>query len=279
MRPPAVAGQFYAGTKPALLKQIQNCYTSKHGPGRIPKVKAGHRKLVGMVAPHAGYMYSGPVAAHGFARLAEDGMPKSIVIIGTNHTSTGSGVSMMTYGSWRTPLGEVPIDLELAQEIKKASDIIDIDQVAHVNEHSIEVQLPFLQQLFGENFVFVPISMMLQDEQTSKEVGDAVAKASAGRDVFILASTDFTHYEPQKSAVEKDKKVIDMIKAMNPAGVVNTVENEGITMCGYGAVSAMLQAAKNLGATKAELLKYATSGDTAGPMEQVVGYATLLVPK
>ena len=277
MRPPIVAGQFYAGTRSALLKQIEECYTSDHGPGKMPKVKAGMRKIIGLVSPHAGYMYSGPVAAHGFARMAEDGCPKSVVIIGPNHTGAGSGVSIVTSGMWSTPLGEVRIDAELGDEIKLASDIIDVDPVAHAYEHSIEVQLPFLQHLFDDKFKIVPICMMLQDERTSIEVGKAIAEASTGKDVVIVASTDFTHYESQKSAMEKDKKVIDRILAIDPLGVVRTVDEFGITMCGYGPVSAMLQAAKKLGAKKAELLKYATSGDTSGPMEQVVGYASIAV--
>ncbi|MFH1821470.1 MAG: AmmeMemoRadiSam system protein B [Methanobacteriota archaeon] len=279
MRPPVVAGQFYAGTRLELLKQIDQCYTNQHGPGKTPKLKAGTRKLIGLVSPHAGYMYSGPVAAHGFARMAEDGCPGSVVIIGPNHSGAGSGVSIMTSGKWSTPLGNIKIDEELSDGIKSATDIIDIDMMAHAYEHSIEVQLPFLQHLFDEKFKIVPICMMLQDERTSVEVGDAIAEAAVGKDVVILASTDFTHYESQNSAMGKDKKVINKILAMDPIGVVRTVDEEEVTMCGYGPVSAMLQAAKKLGAKKAEILKYATSGDTSGPMEHVVGYASIAVSR
>ncbi|KUO42556.1 MAG: hypothetical protein APZ16_02460 [Candidatus Hadarchaeum yellowstonense] len=279
MRSPVVAGQFYAGSRAELLRQIEECYLSEHGPGKLPTVKRGPRRLVGLVSPHAGYMYSGPVAAHGFARIAEDGIPRSVVILGPNHTGAGSGVAIMTSGKWKTPLGEIEIDRELGEGIRLASEIIDVDHLAHAYEHSIEVQLPFLQHIFGNAFKMVPICMMLQDEQTSLEVGDAIAEAAVGKDVLILASTDFTHYEPQRSAVEKDKKVIEKIIKMDPSGVVRIVDEEGITMCGYGPVAAMLQAAKKLGAKKAELLKYATSGDTAGPMAQVVGYASIAVSK
>jgi len=243
----------------------------------MPKVKAGPRRLVGLVSPHAGYMYSGPVAAHGFAQMAQDGKPSSIVIIGPNHSGAGSGVSIMKSGKWQTPLGEVQIDEALSGAIKRASDIIDTDAVAHAYEHSLEVQLPFIQHLFNVEFKIVPICMMLQDERTSKEVGDAIAEASVGKDVTIIASTDFTHYEPQRSAVEKNHKAMDKILALDAAGLVHTVEEEAITMCGYGPVSAMLQAAKKLGAKKAKLLKYATSGETAGPMPQVVGYGSISI--
>lgn len=272
-----VAGQFYAGTRSALLEQIEWCYTHPHGPGKVPKVRAGPRQLVGLVSPHAGYMYSGPVAAHGFAQMAQDGKPNSIVIIGPNHSGAGSGVSTMTSGKWQTPLGEIQVDETLSGAIRRASDIIDADAVAHAYEHSLEVQLPFLQHLFNAKFRIAPICMMLQDERTSKEVGDAIAEASAGKDVAIIASTDFTHYEPQRSAVEKNHKAMDKILALDAAGLVRTVEDEAITMCGYGPVSAMLQAAKKLGAKKAKLLKYATSGDTAGPMAQVVGYGSIAI--
>lgn len=274
-----VAGQFYAGTKSELLRQIERCYLDKHGPGKLPKVGKGMRKLVGLVSPHAGYMYSGPVAAHGFFRVAEDGLPECVVLLGPNHTGAGSGVSIMTSGRWKTPLGEVQIDEDLSNRIRSSSDIIDEDTLAHAYEHSIEVQLPFLQHLFEDKFKIVPICMMLQDERTSLEVGDAIAEAAAGKDVLIIASTDFTHYEPQRLAVERDRKVIERIMEMDPGGVVRTVDEKGITMCGYGPVSAMLQAAKRLGARRAELLKYATSGDTAGPMAQVVGYASIAVSK
>lgn len=277
MRPPVVAGQFYAGSKHELLRQIEWCYMHSHGPRKLPRVRDGPRRLIGLISPHAGYPYSGPVAAHGFAYMARDGRPDSIVIIGPNHSGAGSGVSITTSGGWITPLGEVRIDEELSEAIRQASDIIDVDEVAHAYEHSLEVQLPFLQHLFGGEFRIAPICMMLQDEHTSIEVGNAVAEASTKKEIVIIASTDFTHYEPQLSAVEKDKKVIDKILALDPAGVVRTVEREGITMCGYGPVSAMLQATKKLGAKRAKLLKYATSGDIAGPMAQVVGYGSIAV--
>ncbi len=279
MRPPVVAGQFYAGTRPELIKQIEWCYTHPYGSGKVPRVHAGPRRLVGLVSPHAGYMYSGPVATHGFTYIAQDGMPSSIVIIGPNHRGTGSGVSIITSGKWSTPLGEVQIDEALSKAIKQASDIIDVDMLAHAYEHSLEVQLPFLQHLFGNKFKIVPICIMLQDIKTSKEVGDAIAKASGGKDVVIIASTDFTHYESQSSATTKDHKAIDKILALDPEGLIRTVEEEAITMCGYGPVSAMLQAAKKLGAKKAKLLKYATSGETAGPMAQVVGYGSIAISR
>jgi AmmeMemoRadiSam system protein B len=279
MRPPSFAGQFYAGSESELREQIEQCYTHEYGPGEVPKVKAGPRKILGLVSPHAGYPYSGPVAAHGFARLAADGKPAAFVILGPNHHGAGSGVSIMTSGKWSTPLGEVEIDQPLATSIKNESEIIDEDEVAHAHEHSIEVQLPFLQHLFGAEFKIVPICMMMQDEETSEEVGQAIAKGTAEKDVAVIASTDFTHYEPQEAAVSKDAKAIDEILKLDWRGLMRTISDQSISMCGYGAVSAMLCAAKELGAKKANLLKYATSGDTAGSMSQVVGYGSIEVTR
>lgn len=277
MRRPTVAGAFYEGDALLLKGQIEWCYTHPHGPGRVSCTKVGKRSLVGLVSPHAGYMYSGPVAAHGFAYMARDGKPASVIILGPNHTGIGSGVSITTSGKWLTPLGDVEVDGPLANAIKKTSDLIDVDTVAHAREHSIEVQLPFLQHLFNGQFGIVPICMMMQDERTSEEVGRAIAEAAAKKDVVIIASTDFTHYEPQRSAVTKDRKAIDKILALDWRGLLRVIHDEDISMCGYGPVAAMLCAAKALGAKRAVLLKYATSGDTAGPMSQVVGYGSIAV--
>lgn len=279
IRRPSVAGAFYEGDARSLKEQIEWCYTHAHGPGKVTGAKVGKRSLVGLVSPHAGYMYSGPVAAHGFAYMARDGKPASVVILGPNHTGVGSGVSIMTSGKWLTPLGEIKIDQSLADAIKRASDLIDIDTVAHTHEHSLEVQLPFLQHLFDGQFGIVPMCMMMQDEKTSEEVGGAIAEAATKKDIVIIASTDLTHYEPQQSAVVKDRKAVDKILALDWRGLLRVIHDENISMCGYGPVAAMLCAATALGAKNAKLLKYATSGDTAGPMSQVVGYGSIAITR
>lgn len=278
MRYPSVAGQFYAGDKKKLLEQIEWCYKHSLGPGELPKVGAEPRKTLGLVSPHAGYMYSGPVAAHGFLRIAREGKPEKIIILGPNHTGLGSGVSIMCAGKWKTPLGEVEVDRELASAIVKCSNIIDPDEEAHRFEHSIEVQLPFLQHLFGE-FKFVPICMMMQDLTTSLEVGESLARACKGMDVLIIASSDFTHYEPQDVARRKDAIAIEKILSLDPIGLAKVVETENISLCGPGPVCAMLKACSDLGAKKAELLKYATSGDVSGMRAEVVGYASISVTR
>jgi AmmeMemoRadiSam system protein B len=278
MRPPVVAGQFYEGSKEELIKQIEWCYRHPVGPGKLPKLQRGKRSMLGLVSPHAGYIYSGPVAAHGFAALAHDGRPERIVILGPNHHGIGSGVSLVSSGRWRTPLGEVEVDGELARAILRECEIIDDEEEAHRHEHSIEVQLPFLQHLLGE-FRFVPICMMFQDLRTSLEVGEALASACGGKDVLLIASTDFTHYEPHEQAVRKDRAAIEKILSLDPRGLVETVEGEGISMCGYGPVAAVLEACKRLGAGEAKLLKHATSGETSGFMGEVVGYASIAIYK
>ncbi len=273
LRKAQVAGSFYSGTKTALTSEIESCFTHRLGPGRLPRLaEVGERRLVGLVCPHAGYMYSGPVAARSYFELASDGKPGAIVIIGPNHTGEGSGVSMMPEGVWETPLGQVEVDKEMATAISKASDIIDLDDRAHLYEHSIEVQLPFLQYVLHTKFEFVPICMMMQDQETSAEVGKAVGQALKGKDALVIASSDMTHYEPADAAKRKDRLAIDAILALDDAKLQETVESNRISMCGHGSVASAIAASKILNAKTARLLGYSTSGDITGDHSAVVGY-------
>jgi len=275
VRRPAVAGTFYAGDPVSLKRQIEECFKSPIGPGRLPGPSPrGEKRIISLISPHAGYMYSGPVAAHGYLSLAESYRPSLVILLGPNHTGMGSGVSLMASGIWETPLGRVEIDEEVAREIHRLSGIIDLDDLAHLGEHSIEVQLPFLQYIMG-GFKIVPIAMMMQDLATSREVGRAVGEAVKGRDALIIASTDFTHYESQSEAERKDGKVIEAILSLDEEKVIDTVYRYNVSMCGYGPVAAAVTASKILGAEKATLLKYATSGDVTGDRYQVVGYASI----
>jgi len=275
VRRPWVAGSFYPGDPEELRRSIEECFRHRLGPGALPKRRKGEHRIVALISPHAGYIYSGPVAAHGYYHLALDGKPSTLIILGPNHTGLGSPVAMMGEGAWETPLGVVEIDGELAQAIFKASDIIDVDEIAHLREHSIEVQLPFLQYLYGSEFRFVPICMGLQDLETSRAVGRVIAEASKGKDVVIIASTDFSHYEPQSRAEQNDRRVIEAILNLDEEEVQRAVRRYGVSMCGYGPVSAAITAAKELGASSAELLAYHTSGDVTGDYSAVVGYASL----
>ncbi|RLF24207.1 MAG: hypothetical protein DRN15_03560 [Thermoprotei archaeon] len=279
-RPPAVAGAFYEGTPESLRRQIEECFLHPLGPGALPKVnREGPRRIIGLICPHAGYMYSGPVAAHAYHALASDGVPDVVVVLGPNHYGIGSPLAIMNQGHWETPLGEVSIDEDVANAIVEYSGIIEVDDVAHMREHSIEVQLPFLQYLYGDSFRFVPITMLMQDLESSRIVGRAIAKAIEDLNAVIIASTDFTHYEPQENAERKDQEAIKRILALDPEGLVSVVNNLAISMCGVGPVIAMLTACKELGATTCVLLKYATSGDVTGDYTSVVGYGALSVLK
>ncbi len=269
MRQPAVAGQFYNGDKEGLIAQIENCYLHKLGPGKLPELRAGKRSLKGLVCPHAGYMYSGPVAAHSFAVLAEDGWPETFVVLGPNHSGLGASVALGTE-DFVTPLGVVKVDSELARTLLK--DVLYEDMAAHRYEHSIEVQLPFLQHI-KDDVRFVPICIMDQEYGTAKKVGQIIKEAVHDRDVVVIASTDFSHYVPKELASKKDKMAIENITKMDARGLYQTISKHDISMCGYGPVIAMLTASEG---GKAQLLKYATSGDVS-PMREVVGYASVAV--
>ena len=280
IRHSAVAGSWYAGTTQSLRAQIEDCFLHKFGPGKLPRVvERGPRKIVGLTCPHAGYMYSGPVAANAYYSLAADGRPDVVVLFGPNHYGLGSALAIMKEGAWRTPLGDVEIDRETADQILSESRIIDVDDTAHTREHSIELQLPFLQYLYGSRFRFVPISFLMQDLESSREVGRAVAKALSGKNGLVIASTDMTHYEPHERAQEKDKLAIDAALKMDEALYYSTVESRGISICGYGPVVAAITATKLLGARKGQLLCYKTSGDMVGDYSSVVGYASISFTK
>lgn len=276
VRHPAVAGSWYAGTPQALRAQLEGCFTHTLGPGKLPRVaEKGPRNVVGLVCPHAGYMYSGPVAAHAYYQLAMDGKPDVIVIFSPNHTGRGSALALMNEGAWRTPLGDVEIDAEAANQILHESRVVDVDEAAHAFEHSIELQLPFLQYLYGSAFKFVPICFLMQDLESSREVGRATAKALSGKNALVIASTDMTHYEPQEKAERKDKMAIDAALKLDEEQYYSAVESYGISTCGYGPVMAAITAAKLLGAKRAQLLCYKTSGDVTGDFSAVVGYASI----
>lgn len=280
IRPPYQAGGFYAGTARALKTQIENCFLHEFGPGKIPEiVKEGRRQTIGFVCPHAGYMFSGAVAAHAYYELALDGKPDVVFLFGPNHGGYGSGLAVMNNGFWRTPLGDVEIDSESANQVVRESSIIDIDDSAHRIEHSIEVQLPFLQYLYGSEFKIVPICFLMQDLSSAREVGEAVAKVLAGKNGVIIASSDMTHYEPQESAERKDKLVLEAVEAMDEAKLYSVIEAHRISACGYGPIAALMTAAKILGAKEAKLLCYKTSGDVIGDYSSVVGYAAVCFKK
>jgi len=279
IRRPCQAGGFYAGTAESLKTQIENCFLHKFGPGKIPEIVEGRRQTIGFVCPHAGYMFSGAVAAHAYYKLALDGKPDVVFLFGPNHGGYGSGLAVMNDGFWRTPLGDVEIDSESANQVVRESGIVDVDDSAHRIEHSIEVQLPFLQYLYGSKFKIVPICFLMQDLSSAREVGGAVAKVLAGKNGVIIASSDMTHYEPQESAKRKDRMVLEAVEAMDESKLYSVIEAHRISACGYGPIAALIAAAKMLGAKEAKLLCYKTSGDVIGDYSSVVGYAAVCFKK
>ncbi len=274
-RKPAVAGYFYESDEDLLKERIKWCYTHPVGPGRIPTKLGDKRSIKGLISPHAGYEFSGPVAAFSYLELAEDGLPETVLILCPNHTGMGSGLSAMTQGSWITPLGEVPIDTQFARELVNKYPLLDDEPSAHIREHSCEVQLPFLQEL-GQDFKLVPICMMMQDLETSQELGRAIASTvdELERDLVVIASTDFTHQMPHEVAEAQDAKVLEAIETFDEEEMIKRIITNNVTMCGYGPVATTMAASKAMGARDAGILKYATSGDTSGNYTSVVGYGS-----
>jgi hypothetical protein len=224
-------------------------------------------------------MYSGPVAAHAYYEMAQDGKPDIVVILGPNHTGYGSALATMNEGFWRTPLGDVEVDGETANAIVRESCIVDVDESAHRLEHSIEVQLPFLQYVYGSAFKIVPICFLMQDLTSAKEVGQAVSRALAGKNAVVIASSDMTHYQPQQIAERKDRMALEAVEAMDEAKFYSIVESYNISACGYGPIAASIAAARGLGGKKTRLLCYETSGDVVGDYSSVVGYAAVCFKK
>lgn len=274
IRKPAVAGIFYEDQVDTLKESIENCFMHELGPGNIP-LMGNTRKIKGAIVPHAGYIYSGSIAAHSYYKIVEDGFPETFVILSPNHTGLGSGVSISSDEQWNTPLGNIDVDTEFAEYLFKNSDIMDLDNIAHMREHSCEVQLPFLQY-FSEDFTIVPITMGFQDMKTAKDVAKTItnAKNSLNRDILVLASTDFTHYQSHEIASKQDHYLIDSISHFDIDGLYSKIQEHNITICGYGPVVSTLDFAKNNNANTAELLKYATSGDTSKDYTSVVGYTS-----
>lgn len=272
IRTPAVAGMFYPEESDELKKSIHRMFLHKLGPGKIPPSDV-KKRIYGVICPHAGYMYSGPIAAQSFYSISSEA-EKLFVIIGPNHWGIGSNVATMKDGGWETPLGTVQIDSDTAIEISKLANI-DIDSFSHSREHSIEVQIPILQYMYTD-FKIVPITLIDQNKETALKLGEAIAKVAQKKNIMIIGSSDFTHYEPNDFAHEQDKLLIETILKLDLDRFYAVLNEKNISACGYGAIASTIVACKNLGATKGELLKYATSGDVTGDMDSVVGYGSII---
>lgn len=273
-RQPAVAGMFYEGSAPRLESQVRGCF-EKAGLD----ANATPLPMIGAVVPHAGLMYSGHVAAKLYGSVT---LPHRLIILCPNHTGIGAPVAINSRGGWITPLGRAQIDEQLADELTKESTIFTEDRAAHMREHSLEVQLPFLQLLSGTDFTFVPVCMSTPNYQVCVEVGEAIARVverrrAKGEFIGILASSDMNHYLDQATTLRKDQRAIDEILSLSPSTLWDVVRSEDISMCGIVPATTMLVAANLLGASSATLLRHATSGDVSGDYDRVVGYAAIVV--
>ncbi len=264
IRKPVVAGQFYPGDPVALREFVVRALGA--GP---------ERAALGVVSPHAGYVYSGAVAGETLGAVP---VPETVVLLGPNHTGLGAEAAVWARGGWATPLGTVPVAEDLAGALLAACPILQEDTLAHVHEHSLEVQLPFLQ-VKRPDLRIVPICLALRSFGEIAEVGNALADTLAGwgEPALLVASSDMSHYEPDDVARAKDKLAIERVLDLDPRGLLDTAKRHGITMCGVVPTAAMLVAARRLGARGAELVRYATSGDASGDYRRVVGYAGILV--
>jgi AmmeMemoRadiSam system protein B len=265
VRHPAVAGRFYPKDRDTLQKDLQSYFPTHATPA----------PALGCVAPHAGYIYSGAVAGAVFAGVD---LPQRIIVLCPNHTGKGHPLSIMSSGAWETPLGTVAIDSGLAETLKKRVPLLTEDADAHRSEHAIEVELPFLQSR-RPDLTFVPIALGTRQFDILEKLGEAIADTVLAQDerILIVASSDMNHYENDAVTRIKDHKAIERMLALDARGLFDVVTKEQISMCGFGPTVAMLTATKRLGATKAQLIKYATSGDVSGDREMVVGYAGLVV--
>lgn len=265
IRQPQVAGQFYPASASGLRKQLK----------MLLEQKEKREDALGLVSPHAGYIYSGKVSAACFSKVK---LTETVIILGPNHTGFGAPYSIMVDGSWQMPLGNIDIDLALAKKILKESQYLEEDIKAHLHEHSIEVQIPFLQFFLAE-IKIVPIVVSSADYRVYEEIGKAIAKSlkETGKSSLIIASSDMTHYEPQEKAKANDNLAIEAILKLDGEELLRRIEKFNITMCGYGPTVCMLCAAKELGAKAAHLIEYQTSGDASGDYSSVVGYAGIMV--
>jgi hypothetical protein len=276
-RAPAVAGIFYPSDARELYQLIELSFKEQHfGPGQLPPSgEFSRQRIYGIVSPHAGYVYSGAVAANGYYETSSMNFDR-IVMIGPNHYGIGTSLATVRNGIWETPLGEVEVDSELASQIAENSGILDFDDLAHSRDHCLEVQLPFLQYIKKNQFKIVPIIMIMQDKVTATEIGESIASSTRNLNTLLIASSDFTHYEPNDEAHRKDDELIKAILTLDISNFYTTFERLNVSACGYGAIASIMTAAKSLGATKGELLRYATSGDLMGDINNVVGYASII---
>lgn len=281
-RYPSVVGIFYEPDKDALRSQIEWCFQHPLGPGNLPeksrKTEEGD-EIKALIVPHAGVMYSGPIAAHAYYELALSDSAETFVIIGPNHTGLGAPLAVYPGGEWVTPLGAISVDEEFVEKLAQLLGEESIDEKAHLFEHSIEVQLPFLQYLFGNSFRIVAITMYDQSIENAKRLAEAVyeAEKELNRRIVVIATSDLSHYVTRDEAYQYDKRIISAIEELDAAKVYETIMDNTLPVCGLGPIVAAIHYSLLRGAQQAKLLAYATSGDIAGGDASVVGYASIKI--
>jgi AmmeMemoRadiSam system protein B len=276
-RMPVVAGQFYEGKEDILIRRIKNCFLGEFGPGRLPEGQIGtKRALKAVISPHAGYMYSGMPAAHTYLSLFEDGKPDHIVILGPNHTGMGARLAVCNE-DWVTPLGKAKYDSGLGSAIIEEDEFASLDCIAHNREHSIEVQIPFLQYIYGPEVSFVPICVSDQSYRICESIGKSLASLASKDDILVIASSDFTHFESAESAKKKDNQAMEYLEFLDPKGFLDFVQGHRLSICGAGPIAAAMVFANELGATKFNLLKYTNSGEITGDKHSVVAYVSATI--
>lgn len=276
MREAVVSGRFYDADVDGLKKNIEECFIDSLGPGSIPKVSSGG-KIYGGIVPHAGFVYSGPSAANAYFKIFESSFPDTFIILCPNHTGLGSFISLSSEKLWETPLGSVEVDSELNELIYKNSTNATMDDMAHIKEHSCEVQLPFIQY-FSSDFKIVPIVLAISDLEVIEDFADSIVKSikESGRDVAIIATTDLNHYESHEETIKKDEIVLEDIKKMDEESLISNVLENNISMCGYGPTALAISLVKKLGAKECEILSHYTSGNISGDFNSVVGYTSAI---
>ena len=274
VRTPAVSGTFYPDDEKELKNLIHDCFIHPIGPGKIPTADS-NRKIYGVICPHAGFVYSGPVACHSFYAISSS-TSNLAIMVGPNHYGIGQNVASMIDAGWKTPLGLVEIDSESALELREDLDIMEFDSFSHSKEHSIEVQVPMLQETFSREMKILPISLINQEQKIATQVGTAIAKIAEKKDALLIGSSDFTHYEENEFAHRQDLALIEPVLKLDVDEFYKVLYERKVTACGFGAIAATMIASKELGATEGKLLKYATSGDVSGDKSSVVGYASII---
>jgi len=268
-RAPIVAGAFYPGDPDVLRAAVESFFE-----GDVPRPVRKLDSSIGLIAPHAGYPYSGAVAAAGYGRVAALGRPETVVLLGANHTGLGAPFSLSGHTDWETPLGRSPVDASVVARL--ADSGIPISDAAFGREHSVEVQLPLIQSIWGCDIPIVPLCVLSAPVPPIRESVEAIARAIEGRSVLVVASSDFTHYEPDATTRELDRLALEPIRALDAEGFERVYRERRLSICGAGAILTLLGICRRLGLTEGELVRYATSGDVTGDRGAVVGYASVL---